>query len=128
MTLEDFDEGLLKWGADLAGWPDELRPRAEKLLAQSEAARSMREEMAGLATILDTAVMSGVPVGAVSAKVQQSIAGRRERQGLLDLLPLKRIFGWGSLAGIGGGAFAAFAPVGAGVTSMLSIALGGTLP
>ena len=128
MTHEDFDEGLLKWGADLAKWPDESRRQAEELLAQSEAARSMQQEMAGFAVILDTAIMSDVTEGAISAKIQQTIARRRGRQGLLDLLPLKKIFGWGSLAGLGGGAIAAFAPVSAGVTTMLSIALGGVLP
>ncbi len=88
----------------------------------------MQREMSSFAVVLNTALTSDVPDGAISATIQQGIAERRERQGLLDLLPLKKIFGWGSLAGIGGGAVAAFAPVSAGVTTMLSIALGGVLP
>ena len=128
MTREEFDAALLKWGADLSRWPRELRPSAEALLRKSAAARSLQEEMSRIDNVLEEVVMSDVQAGVISAKVQQAISQRKQGKGILDLVPLKHIFGWGSIAGVGGGVLATLAPVSAGVTSFLSIALGGALP
>ncbi len=128
MTEQEFDSALLTWGADLSNWPDELRSSAEALLQKSETARSLQEEMIRMDAVLESAVMSDVQAGVVSAKVQQVIAQREQGREITDLIPIKQIVGWGSLAGIGGGILAAFAPVSVGVTSLLSVALGGALP
>jgi len=42
VSIEEFQDKLVKYGPDLAAWPDPEREAARKLLAKSEYAREMR--------------------------------------------------------------------------------------
>ncbi len=48
MDVSRFARLLLIHGADLKAWPDEVRPEAEALLAQSAEAMRLRDEIAGV--------------------------------------------------------------------------------
>ena len=128
MTLEEFDECILKWGSNLSAWPEVTRLEAETLLADSDAATALFEEMLLMSGTVDNAVMHGVPASIISAKVQASVIERVESGSILTLLPLKRILGLGSLAGASGGVVAAILPLTTGTSTLLSLALGGIMP
>ena len=128
MTLEQFDEALLRWGADLDRWPQQQRRAGQELLSVNAEAQSLLDEMTKMGVAIDGAITDETAAGVVSATVQQAIARRHENQSLMSLLPVRRILGWGSLAGIGGGAASVLLPVSAGTPALLTIALGGLLP
>lgn len=53
MTIEDFEERAMAYGAKIDGWPEEDQAPARALLAGSAAARTMLEEAASLDAMLD---------------------------------------------------------------------------
>lgn len=128
MTLQEFEEALLLQGADLARWPEDLRERADRLLAADPAAEALRREIAELDADLGAAMAVEVNAAAVAARTQAAVRNRIERQGLLAMLPIGRILGFGSLAGIGGAAAALASPAAFNSGLLLAIALGGTTP
>jgi hypothetical protein len=125
MTLKEFDEALLEWGGDLDRWPPVERASGRALLGTDAAARSLLEEMASFETDLGAAMSVDVDAGAVSARVQAAIHDRRENAGLLSLLPLKKILGFGSLAGVGGAVAALALPASVNSSALLAMALSG---
>ncbi|MGB5213771.1 MAG: hypothetical protein WBN88_09030 [Anderseniella sp.] len=128
MTLEQFDEALLRWGPDLDRWPQQQQQAGQELLSVNAEAQSLLDEMTKMGVAIDATIMDETAAGVVSATVQQAIARRHENQSLMSLLPVGRILGWGSLAGIGGGAASVLLPVSASTPALLTIALGGLLP
>jgi len=125
MTLEEFDEALLKWGADLDRWPSTKQNAARALLDTNETAWALLEEMGGFETGLGAAMAVDVDAGIVSARVQSAVHDRVARAGLLSLLPLRRMLGFGSLAGICGAAAAILLPASVSSSWFLTMALGG---
>jgi len=125
MTLKEFDEALLKWGADLDRWPSIERSAARALLVTNETARALLEEMRGFETELGAAMAVDFNAGAVSARAQATINDRADQPGLLSFLPLWRMLGLGSLAGVGGAAVAMILPASIDSSRFLSMALGG---
>ena len=127
MTFDELDEALLKWGADLDQWPPAQRSAARVLLDTDAAAQALLNEMASFEAGLGAATAMAVDVngGAISARVQAAIQDRIESAGLLSLLPLRKMLGFGLLAGLGGAAVAVFLPTGADSGLFLAIALGG---
>lgn len=125
MTLEEFDEGLLKWGADLDRWPSTEQSAARALLDTDKNARALLEEMGSFETGLGAAMAVDVNAGAVSARVQTKIHDRADQSGLLSLLPLWRMLGLGSLAGVVGAAVAVILPASVDSSRFLTMALGG---
>jgi hypothetical protein len=125
MTLEEFDEGLLKWGAALSRWPSTEQSAARALLDTDKTARALLEEMGSFETGLGAAMTVDVNAGAVSARVQTAIHDRADQPRLLSLLPLWRMLGLGSLAGVGGAAFAMILPASVDSGRFLTMALGG---
>lgn len=53
MTMDDFEERAMAYGARIDGWPDEDQAAARALLAESAAAREALEEAASLDAMLD---------------------------------------------------------------------------
>ncbi|MEM7637145.1 MAG: hypothetical protein AAF299_21480, partial [Pseudomonadota bacterium] len=128
MTLEEFDEALLRWGPDLDRWPQHQRQAGRELLSANAQAQPLLDEMTKMVGMVDTAIMDDTAAGIVSATVQQAIIRRQESLGLMSLLPVRRILGWGSLASVGGAAATVLVPVSANAPALLTIALGGMLP
>jgi hypothetical protein len=86
MTLTAFDDGLLRWGSDIARWPDNERTRAEALIASNAEARSMLAEEQDISGVLATALAVDMQPAPLAARVQQSVNARRENSGLARLL------------------------------------------
>ena len=128
MTLQEFDEALLRWGGDLARWPGEVRAAARILLETEPRARALRDEMTRLDADLGAAMVVDLPDGAIAAKVQAALQRRRDPVDLWSLLPLRKILALGSLAGVGGAALALVSPMAVSTGALLAIALGGGLP
>ncbi|MEO1161830.1 MAG: hypothetical protein AAFW74_15520 [Pseudomonadota bacterium] len=128
MTLEEFDEALLRWGPDLDRWPEQQQRAGRELLSINAEAQRLLDEMMRMGVAIDAAIMDETAAGVVSATVQQAIIRRQENQGLMSLLPVRRILGWGSLASVGGGVATALIPISANAPALLTIALGGMLP
>ena len=74
---------------------------------------------------LSTAMAIDVDAGIVSARIQSAVHDRTDRAGLLSLLPLRRMLGFGSLAGVGGAAIAMILPGSVNSSWLLTMALGG---
>ena len=125
MTFDELDEALLKWGTDLDQWPPAQRSAARVLLDTDAAAQALMNEMASFEASLGAATAVNANAGAISARVQAAIQDRMESAGLLSLLPLRRMLGFGSLAGLCGAAVAMVLPAGADTGLFLAIALGG---
>lgn len=125
MTLEEFDEFLLKWGADLDRWPSTEQSAAQALLDTDKTARALLEEMGSFEAGLGAAMAVDVNAGAVSARVQAGIHDRADQSGLFSLLPLRRMLGLGSLAGVVGAAVAVILPASVDSSRFLTMALGG---
>ena len=53
MTLNDFEERAMAYGARIDGWPEEDQAPARALMAESAAARTALEEAASLDAMLD---------------------------------------------------------------------------
>ena len=53
MTIDDFEERAMAYGARIDGWPEEDRGAAQALLAGSERARAILEEARSLDAMLD---------------------------------------------------------------------------
>ena len=128
MTREEFDEALLTFGTELNCWPMDLRASARSLLEIDDEARAMLEEMTSFESELGVAMVVDVDDGAIAARVQASVQERAEAAGLLSLLPLRWIFGFGSLAGLSGAAAAMAAPAAINTSALLTLALTGGAP
>ncbi|MFV0474907.1 MAG: hypothetical protein ACK5MQ_11985, partial [Pikeienuella sp.] len=48
MTLDEFETGLARWGADIPRWPAPARAEGAGLLEHSEEARRLRDAAAAL--------------------------------------------------------------------------------
>jgi hypothetical protein len=116
MTLAAFDEALLRFGADVARWPEGERRRAMALLAESVEAKSLMAEEEALHGIVAAALHVDAHPSALVARVQQSVAERRRRGGALARFRLL----WPMIAG---GAVAAIA-CGIGIGLLLPLAPG----
>lgn len=127
MTLQEFDEGLLTWGTNLDRWPEDTRSAARQLLESDPEARSLWQEASHFEAILGTASAVETSESAVVAKVQTNLQSRRENSGLWQLLPIRQLIGFGTLAGAGGVVAAFLVPAGANTVALLSLALGGGL-
>lgn len=125
MTLEEFDEALLKWGPDLDRWRSIEQIAARALLDTNETARALLEEMGGFEAGLGAAMAVDIDAGIISARVQSAVHDRTDRIGLLSLLPLRRILGFGSLAGVCGAVVAMVLPASVSSSWFLTMALGG---
>lgn len=125
MTLQEFDTALLTWGGDLETWPADARAAARILLETDPQARVLLDEMTLFDADLGAAMAIDTPDGPVAAKVQAALRQRQEAVGLWSLLPLRKILGFGSLAGVGGAAMAFVAPSATNTGALLAIALGG---
>ena len=125
MTLEEFDEALLKWGSNLDNWPLAECNAGQALVDTNADARTLLEEMTSFETGLGTAMAVDVNAGIVAARIQAAVRDRADSADLLALLPLWRILGFGSLAGIGGAAAAMILPAGINSGVFLTMALGG---
>ena len=125
MTLEEFDEALLKWGSNLDNWPLAECNAARALVDTDADARTLLEEMTSFETGLGTAMAVDVNAGIVAARIQAAIHDQAENTRLLSLLPLWRMLGFGSLAGFGGAAAAMIYPAGVNSGVFLVMALGG---
>jgi hypothetical protein len=79
MTLNSFDEAVLRFGSDLASWPDSERQGAEALLAESAEARTLLAEEQAVQSNLTAALAVDIQAAALVARVQQSVAERRRR-------------------------------------------------
>jgi hypothetical protein len=129
MRLDQFDDGLLRWGSDLARWPAMERERAEALLAESADARALLAEDRALAGTLAAALAVPIRSEQVVARVQQALAARRERGFWTRLLnPLPLVLGAATAVAIGAAA-AILLPVAMGLDpdTLLVTALGGGL-
>ncbi|MES0882765.1 hypothetical protein [Roseibium sp. SCP14] len=127
MTLQEFDEGLLTWGANLDRWPEDTRSAARQLLETDAEARTLWQEATHFDAILGTASAVEMSQSAVVAKTQINLQTRREGSALLRLLPIGQLIGFGTLAGAGGVAAAFLVPAGANTGALLTLALGGGL-
>lgn len=125
MTLEEFDEALLKWGSNLDNWPLAECNAGQALVDTNAEARTLLEEMTSFETGLGTAMAVDVNAGIVAARIQAAIHDQAESTRLLSLLPLWRMLGFGSLAGFGGAAAAMILPAGVNSGMFLVMALGG---
>lgn len=128
MTLEEFDDALLRWGTDLSRWPDASRQQGDALLATSADAFALLDEMSAFHVTLEAAVTDNIAADSVVANIQKNVLDRIESGGMLALLPFKRILGWGSIAGVSGGFVAALLPITTGTSTLLAFVLGGMLP
>lgn len=91
MTLAEFDDGLLRWGSDLARWPSDAGSRAAALLAASAEARDLLAEEARIAAATTAALSVPVAAGPLSARVETFVRERQDRRfwpRLLNPLPL----------------------------------------
>lgn len=77
--LAAFDEALLRFGADLAAWPEDERQRAMALLAESVRARALLAEEQALLGAVKTALAVDAPPSPLVARIQRSVAERRDR-------------------------------------------------
>ena len=125
MTLEEFDEALLKWGSNLDNWPLAECNAGQALVDTNADARTLLEEMTSFETGLGTAMAVDVNAGIVAARIQAAIHDQAESTRLLSLLPLGRMLGFGLLAGFGGAAAAMILPAGVYSGVFLVMALGG---
>lgn len=125
MTLEEFDEALLKWGSNLDNWPLAECNAARGLVDTNADARTLLEEMTSFETGLGTAMAVDVNARIVAARIQAAIHDQAESTRLLSLLPLWRMLGFGSLAGFGGAAAAMILPAGVNSGVFLVMALSG---
>ncbi|MEM1050106.1 MAG: hypothetical protein AAGL24_28375 [Pseudomonadota bacterium] len=125
MTLQEFDTALLTWGSDLENWPAGARAEARSLLETDPQAQLLLDEMTLFNAELGAAMAVGTSDGAIAAKTQAALQQRRDTVGLWSLLPLRKILGFGSLAGVGGAAMAFVAPSAVNTGALLAIALGG---
>ncbi|MGI9503857.1 MAG: hypothetical protein ACR2RE_12480 [Geminicoccaceae bacterium] len=128
MTREEFDEALLTFGTQLNRWPTDQCAAARRLLEIDDEARAMLEDMTSFESELGAAMVVDVHDGAIAARVQASVHERAEAAGLLSLLPLRWIFGFGSLAGLSGAAVAMATPVAINTSALLTLALTGGAP
>lgn len=73
MSLEAFEDGLDRYGADLARWPEALRPPAERLLAESSPARAAWHD----AGLIDDFLASRSEAGSQPDLVDKILARQR---------------------------------------------------
>ena len=127
MTLDEFDRGLLTWGSDLSLWPEDRRVEAETLLVDNPGARALIREMAAFDADLKTASLVELQDGAIASRVQGALTERIAAPGVLAMLPIRRMLGLGSLAGVGGAIVAYVVPA-TNTGRLLAVALGGVMP
>lgn len=129
MTLDAFDDALLRLGSDLSRWPEDERRRAEVLLATNAAARTLLAEDQAMTATTAAALGVAVAPAQLAARIGEAVAARRERsfaRWLLNPFPMAA----GAAAAVALGAAVAFlTPMAAGVDSdaLLVAVLGGGL-
>ncbi len=75
MTLDDFEAHLDRYGADLGRWPAVRASQANRLIATSDAARSMLDESSALETLLDDALSAAIlSTGAMRSRILAAVA------------------------------------------------------
>jgi hypothetical protein len=129
MTLDAFDDALLRYGSDVTRWPDDKRRRAEQLLAADAGARDLLAAEQAMTATAAAALDVPMAPAQVAARVATAVAARRERsftRWLLNPFPIAA----GAAAAIAlGVAVALLTPISAGVDSdaLLVAVLGGGL-
>lgn len=128
MTVQEFDDGLLRWGSDMTQWPPTERRAAEELLAASSEARALFADERALDTAVATALAVDPPPH-VAAAVRVALDERRQDGILAWLLrPTPLVAGAAAALGIGIAAAILF-PVSTALNpdALLLTALGGGL-
>lgn len=72
MRLEEFEEALDAYGADLARWPESARKDADALLAASTNARAILADRQAIEAALRSAPAPKAPKGLVDRIVQRA--------------------------------------------------------
>lgn len=80
MTPAAFDEALLRYGSDLAKWPEVERGPAMALLAADDQARRLLAEEQAMTGALSEALSVEVRAANLAAAVSQSVSDRRQRR------------------------------------------------
>lgn len=129
MTLDAFDDALLRYGSDLTRWPDDKRRRAEQLLAADAGARDLLAAEQAMTATAAAALDVPMAPAQVAARVATAVAARRERS-LVRWLhnPFPIVAGAAAALALGA-VVALLTPVAAGVDSdaLLVAVLGGGL-
>lgn len=98
-----FERDLLRYGADLARWPDAERRDAEALLARDEEAGRARAELARVTAIYREATradgMAAIDAAAIVVRARRAGAASAGRGPLIGLLPLAGMISAGAFAG-----------------------------
>lgn len=84
-----FENGLDRWGGDLAGWPDEARRDAVALLAVSAPARELHESMLEVERALALPLTGDTGFDRFTAVATRQPQEQRAR-------PMLRRAGWGA--------------------------------
>lgn len=129
MSLGEFDDGLLRWGNDLARWPGDAAARARTLLAENGEARALLEEECAFADALVAALVDPAPPSVVTARVRAAFTERRDLGGLSWILnPVSLALGAATALALGVAAALLF-PIASAVNpdALLLNALGGGL-
>lgn len=128
MTLEEFDDHLLRYGHDLNKWPAHRRTEARQLCSANDTAQSLLAEAAALTGELQQALAPNEPDSAISARVQSALQRRQARQSAFGFLPIGRLAALGSLAGLAGIVAGLLAPAGGQAVILLLMATGSVSP
>lgn len=128
MTLEEFDQHLLLYGADLTHWPEALMPDAYALLQRNPQAQVLLNEVMQLDSGFALATQLTHP-GAAATRLQAKLKERIDSNAnwLDKVFTPKGFFALGSAGGLGGSALALVLPVGGDLSAVLAVALGGLM-
>src|SRR5579862_4791064 len=98
MTIDEFEQGLDRYGGDLTRWPADLRARAEALIRANRTAA----ELARVAARLDRALAHAVePLVLDAAFVGGIAAGLGSDQARDEVIrPTPRLVAWASMAAV----------------------------
>lgn len=91
MTRQDFDDGLLRYGADFSRWPAALRDAAERLVAEDEAAVRKLAEARRLDALLAETMRPVTVDPALAARILGGVGGRARNGNGLQLRPTGRL-------------------------------------
>jgi ferric-dicitrate binding protein FerR (iron transport regulator) len=101
MTLEEFEDALDRYGADLAGWPEALRAEAERLVASSPEAERLYRQAERLDRLFSPGFVPPPPsvariVAHATQPIRLRLMARIERALGFDLFG----FGWAHAGGL----------------------------
>ncbi|MEM9355296.1 MAG: hypothetical protein AAGB04_03710 [Pseudomonadota bacterium] len=122
MTLDEFEDALLKWGPDISRWPVDQQAEAGVALEQSVMARALLQEMVELERITREALLLNADIVPAPMQISSQLSSRRgeQRPNWLSPFELIKFASLASFAGLAGAALGAFAPGGIGAALYLA--------